>query len=1521
MLAEFLATAVAGAPILANSRPHTSSGHAEDNVNPGILRRLAQDAPTPLARLAERAQNDSSSIRQHHNTYYVFEMWLRLMGAIAVARYRRTKQDLPTLEEGLGPLTQPTVGGVLAFIETYARAFTGDAIARLLRAPLEPEMLPGYRWSCAHGGRSVHREPTIGEFARALAAYRNKSIGHGAVNPPEFYREGAAALFGSVGSLVINATSVITGRLLAVDDVSEKSDGTRAGIVLELAGSLRTRLPESFDEGMLPDMRPSSIYFETEGQTPLALFPWVIWEDDFVQVLSSATKSKVDYLNYHTGKLSSHQTPHVAALRACLQAQSHGLPERPQRGKRPGHWIGDYEILGVLGHGGMGTVYRARQDSTDMPVALKVLPEALVDDPVALARFQREAHLLTRREHPNLVSILDAGEAGGIHYFAMELISGCSLAEVYAVLSKISAPRKADLTRGHLRDTIAAVAAERAEPVSSRRAVRPIDSEKLATAVVIKEGTGEELWKTLVLRFAEVADGLAYLHGRGIIHRDIKPSNIMLTEDATCAVVTDLGIARIQTGTVHTRTGTFVGTLRYASREQALRSIEETTHLSDLYSLGATMYELLTLTPLFASDEVTASSMAEGVLLRKILDERPAPATVRNAALRPEVAIILEKLLEKQPERRFYSSAADLATDLRNIYHQRPISARDYTADERRAFELFDSLRAQARTWDAERRPADLLWSEERYAELVAREVRERFELTALEVEFYEATAAHAFSMRSLREQREEKDREVAEELQAKRVETERLRTWVRRGALVGLFAALVASTLGAWFKASVSRQQAEESRRDKEKADEARQGAVDREAQVLLLKAQEAGRNLRWDEALLFATEAGRLELKPELAAEARAILAQEALVGLRTRRLLSGNFGPTIRALAISSTDRWLAVLSDKLTVLSLQSHVGVVEDEKRELDSTAFAKKPTSIAFAPDAPFLAVGLDDGTVELWDVPRWRRQAQSSTAASAVRTLAFAASGRQLLAGGEHGLRVLSVDESGALSEPKPGSTAASSEVNILGVSLDGRFAVSTTDGAGLDVLKGPSWIPANRLSETIGDVYAAAFSSAYLVSGGADGEVRAWPLPQAGGDRIGASGVVCKHNKEIYAIATARDGAIVASGGEGNEVHLSDASLQRDVRVLGHLPDQVMAIGIDPSGGTLAIGLEDGTVDIRDVERLQEVGASPFLGHTSAVENLALWGDALVSSGDDDQVMVWDLSRGTHAEPFTRPGVRSALAAAGHTMATGARDGTVLLRRLNGDQSVLRTGAKKIACLAVAPDESAVAFGTDTGMIGICPLQPRSRCRLWRGHFGKVNNLRFAPKGASLASVGDVPGVAIWPLDEPRPDDVQEAALQGAEASNDVAFAPGGSLIATAQLDGRVLVWDPRSRLQVKNLDPPGDQGDRAWAVAFSPDGRYLASATKKGQIRVWETLTWRRTHDITGHLDAVFALLFTGDGQRLISAGEDGTIRLWDTSTWTESGAHGSRFDGDASVVAARVNQETGLRLVLGEPRYSR
>jgi WD40 repeat protein/serine/threonine protein kinase len=1517
------------------------SGPTRNPVSPDVLRILAQRAPTPLARLAERAQNDPSTVRQHHVSYYVFEMWLRIVGAIAASRYRQSKQRTPTLEEALRALTQPSVGTVLAFVLAYARSFPRDEIASAFATRLTSNMLPGYRWACANGGRAMRDGPTIAEFAQALVAYRNKHIGHGAIQPPEFYRDGATALFGSIGALVLAATDSLGGRLLVVEEVNEAIDGERVAVVFELAGSLKTRLAEPRAGSQLPDLRRGAVYFAVGDNVPSNLFPWLMWEDDFVQVLSAATKSKIEYLNYNTGAITTHQTSHIAALRAVLDTAGGGLPERVERKKRPGHWIGDYELCRVLGRGGMGIVYHARQDSTDMPVALKVLPDQLVRDDVTRARFRREVQILSRSQHPNIISILDSGEADGVYFYAMELVNGCTLAELYSVFTNVPSDARLRLTSSHLLGAIKRIAASHPFPSTSLPPPPPVASESdathaaaarsIATDVLnVSANGGEELWKLLLLRFAEVADALAHLHGRGIIHRDIKPSNIMLTEDGARSVLMDLGIAKMGTDSVHTKTNTFVGTLRYASREQALRSLDELTPASDLYSLGATMYELFTMTPLYGEDESSVSKMTDGALLRKILDERPAPVRERNPSLKPELGIVLEKLLEKQSDRRFYASATELAVDLRNIYYQRPLSARDYTPDERRSFELFDSMRAQALTWSTERRPRDLLWGEERCTELVSLDVGRRFELTAVERDFLEATSQHALELRQAREAREAHDRRTEEELLARGLDAARQRRWLRRAIGVFVFSTLlIVGVAGVSEKLTISADREARAVIGRKAAEQTRNAALDGEAMHLLEKARRAEREARWDDALLFASQALGSSESSEIATPARGTLEREAAVPVRTFRVWTGKQGSGVHALAFSPDGAWLAVANDQhgLIVSPVRADQGVVGDGPRiaigDASGARASPRAWSVAFAPDGATLGVGSEDGSVELWDTRTWTRDLRWVASHRTIRSVSFTRDSRQILAGGDDG-----VLHSRMIGD-RPGVDRlidSGTEIYALALSNDGMLAAVAREDATIELLGAPSWKRIRVFPRHDGVVRALTFAGQALLSGSEDGFARSWDCSDE--TQSGWKSLSDHEEKEVYAVAATDDGTLAASAGEANAVHISDVKLLRDLRVLANFPDEVNALAFARDGATLAIGLDDGTIDIRRVERSVSTGPSPLLGHTRAVENLAFWDGRLVSSGDDNKILIWNPKTGGKDEVAHVNGVTAALAARGRTLAMGERGGLIRIRSVDGLQSSIQTHAKDVTGLAISPDESLIAVGgAKGGTVVLCERATRGHCVRWKAHGDRTNEVAFSPDGGWLASAGDDPGVVLWRVAERRMltgDDVDQMdtagiALPGSGPSFDVSFSHDGLRVAAGARDGTVRVWDTRAMMLIQTLE--GSE-ERVFGIDFSPDDRFLASASKDSTVRVWDTLSWT-PRVLRAHVAGAYVVRFSPDGRALASAGADKTIRLWDTATWTELGARSPRFGSgpDDGNLLSTVSLATGLCLHSGVPHYLR
>ena len=284
-----------------------------------------------------------------------------------------------------------------------------------------------------------------------------------------------------------------------------------------------------------------------------------------------------------------------------------------------GRQLGHYRIEGLLGAGGMGEVYRARDDRLQREVAIKVLPEAVARDPDRLARFEREALALARLSHPNILAIHEFGREGDVAYVVMELLHG---------------------------ETLRARTARERLP-----------------------------WRKAVEIAAGVADGLASAHGHGIVHRDLKPENLFLTSDGHPRIL-DFGIARFELAAdsraetlpapaFATRPGMVVGTVGYLSPEQARG--EPGDARSDIFALGGVLFEMLTGRRAFARDSVDGT-------LRAILAEPAPDISDLGLGIPPDVGRIVARCLEKDAEDRV-QSARDLAFDLRASLTSAPLPA------------------------------------------------------------------------------------------------------------------------------------------------------------------------------------------------------------------------------------------------------------------------------------------------------------------------------------------------------------------------------------------------------------------------------------------------------------------------------------------------------------------------------------------------------------------------------------------------------------------------------------------------------------------------------------------------------------------------------------------------------------------------------------------------------------------------------------------------------------------------------
>jgi serine/threonine protein kinase len=324
--------------------------------------------------------------------------------------------------------------------------------------------------------------------------------------------------------------------------------------------------------------------------------------------------------------------------------------------------LGEFRLLREVGRGGMGVVYEAEQISLSRKVALKVLPFAAAIDPRRLQRFKAEALTAAHVQHERIVPVHAVGCERGVHFYTMQFIDGQSLAALIEEL-RVAAQKEqggsigTEPTLGYRESLFAAGSTSAALMISRERSAdRRRYFERTAGLV------------------QQAAMALEHAHQAGIVHRDVKPGNLLLDLRGQLWI-TDFGLAQVTGDSGLTMTGEMLGTLRYASPEQVLARRGIVDHRSDVYSLGATLYELLTLRPPFDGRD-------RNTLIRQIADdEPPAPRSVE-----PSIPVKLEtitlKALRKEPADR-YATAQEMADDLERFLQGRPIVARPPTAAER----------------------------------------------------------------------------------------------------------------------------------------------------------------------------------------------------------------------------------------------------------------------------------------------------------------------------------------------------------------------------------------------------------------------------------------------------------------------------------------------------------------------------------------------------------------------------------------------------------------------------------------------------------------------------------------------------------------------------------------------------------------------------------------------------------------------------------------------------------------------
>jgi serine/threonine protein kinase len=393
-----------------------------------------------------------------------------------------------------------------------------------------------------------------------------------------------------------------------------------------------------------------------------------------------------------TGCLAGLEFIEAAAAALPGSTQDVGAVERdPERVSSPPTRLGDYNIVRELGRGGMGVVYEARQVSLGRRVALKVLPYAAATDPKQRQRFQIEAQAAAQLQHPHIVPVFGVGCDAGIHYYAMQFIDGNSLSSIIRELRTLGGIAIGWLKTSPLAET--AVKRAEYEPMPTGELslydattdLAPAPEKKGSSHFGLEKSGHDRAHFRMVTRVGiEAADALEHAHSLGVLHRDIKPANLLIDREGG-VWITDFGLARFTGDSSLTGSGDVVGTLRYMSPEQAMARRGVVDQRTDVYALGATLYELLTLRPAFDGRD-------HQELLRQIALDEPVPPRRHNPSVPRDLETIVLKAMAKDPGRR-YGTAQELSDDLKRFMNDDPIMGRRPGSIER-------TIRWARRRWE-----------------------------------------------------------------------------------------------------------------------------------------------------------------------------------------------------------------------------------------------------------------------------------------------------------------------------------------------------------------------------------------------------------------------------------------------------------------------------------------------------------------------------------------------------------------------------------------------------------------------------------------------------------------------------------------------------------------------------------------------------------------------------------------------------------------------------------------------------
>jgi WD40 repeat protein/serine/threonine protein kinase len=1129
----------------------------------------------------------------------------------------------------------------------------------------------------------------------------------------------------------------------------------------------------------------------------------------------------------------------------------------------PMQQLGDYQILREVGRGGMGVVYEAQQLSLGRHVAIKVLPSHALLDPRQLARFQREARSAARLHHTNIVPVFGVGEQDGLHYYVMQFIHGLGLDLVLDELRHLRQPggkpaptvnealgrridatpnvSAADVARAlltgefHPPELAGALTTAPAEPATgadlrASTRVRAADASPTINlpgqsgASTLSE-TGSQYWQSVARIGVQVADALAHASSQGILHRDIKPANLLLDEQGN-VWVTDFGLAKADDGDTLTHTGDIVGTLRYLAPE---RFNGQGDLRSDIYSLGLTLYELLTLRPAF--DEADRNK-----LVKEVIHGEPTRPRKLNSGVPRDLETVVLKAIARDPAHR-YQTPAEVADDLKRFVEDRPVKARRISAAEK------------AWRW-GRRNPL--------VAGLLAGIVL--VFLIGFAGVFWQWRVAE--TQRGIALVREQEAQQKTHDEARARAQAQRFaaRLILERGLGLCQQGQYAGGLL--WLTRGLD--------------------VVPDEADDL----RESFRTLLggWSTRLCpcrlvldhpHTVKAANLSADGRLVATACGDTAQVWNAGTGRRIGPPLKHTARIRAVALSPDGRLLLTGGDDRVArlwetatgqpvgapLVHASHVGLVAfspDSKVALTGakngaarlwdtatgTAIGQ-PLShtdvvrvLAFSPDGRLAATGSNDATARLWEVPTGRPYGQPLRHKGAVRGLAFSPDGRQLLTGSnDTTARLWDVTTGKPLHvfrhrKPVPGVAFRPDGLAVATGSED--YTAREWDARTGQPL-GPALLHEDEVARV-----AYSPDGRLLLSGQWKQQVRLW---QTGTDRPAFAPL--RHCGELTSFALSRDGATILTAGDDHTARLWRVPRPLLPVQFPRQPAPVLVTAFSPDGtALLAAGGKQAWV-------YRAATGQPIAGpldHAAVVLAGAFSPDGrtVLTGSYDGSACLWNATAGRRlAGPFRHPDPVWAVAFRpdGKAFATGSghsvkRDGHMVGV---GEGRIWDIASGKVIQAAPrhARDILAIAFTPDGRTL--VTASKDTTVRFWNAatgaaigavirHNGWVNALALTADGRAVLTGSDDRTARLWSVPDGSP---LTMPLRHTRSVKAVAISPDGRLLLTTSEDATAQLWEARR-------DQPAGEPLRApapiQAASISPNGRALVTGDRGGGLLLW-------------------------------------------------------------------------------------